>query len=401
MKLLFVHDRFGAQAGAESNLRHTAAELQRRGHGLGLAHGAGTGKGGEDWRRIFRECHDLTADPAGLLERVVTGFQPDLVYLHNPPGLAAVEALVRSGVPVVRMVHDHQLFCLRGCRYPAWSRQPCTRALSPFCVFPCGGFVRRTTTDGDGRKLVWASYVEKRRELNLHRRFHRLVVASDYMRAELRRNGFASEQIEIHAPVPPPAEAAAPAPSFGPRNLIVYAGQVVRGKGVDVLLESLARVRLPFECVVLGDGHHRPQCEALCRRLGLADRVRFPGYVPQAQLAQFYREASLAVVSSVWPEPFGAAGLEAMRCGLPVVAFDVGGISEWLLDGENGLLVPWNNRDEFARGVETLLADKPLARRLGGRGRELAGERFAFDRYVDGLERLFARVVAPDSGVPA
>ncbi|HKB56977.1 MAG TPA: glycosyltransferase family 4 protein [Lacunisphaera sp.] len=392
MKLLFVHDRFGAQAGAESNLSHTAAELQRRGHVVGLAHGPGTGQGEEGWRLIFTDRYDLSAgDPAEIIGTALEEFRPNLVYLHTPPGAAVIEALAEVALPVVRMVHDHQLFCLRGCKYPAWSRRPCTRALSPWCVFPCGGFVRRDAS-GD-RSFQWASYLAKKRELELHRSFDRLIVASEYMRAELLRNGFAPDQVEIHAPVPP-AAAAAPSPEFGPRNLIIYAGQIVRGKGVDVLLESLALVRTPFECVILGDGHHRPHCEALSRRLGLSDRVRFLGYVPQAELAQFYREATLAVVSSVWPEPFGAAGLEAMRCGLPVVAFDAGGISEWLRDGENGLLVPWMNRTGFALGVELLLTDKTLARRLGARGRALAAERFAFDRYVSGLEELFLRLAA-------
>lgn len=393
MKLLFVHDRIGAQAGAESNLRHTAAELRRRGHVVALAHGPGTGLGEDEWRRIFPECHDLgRGDQGGTMARVLAESGPDLIYLHNPPDGAVIEVLARAEAPVVRMVHDHQMFCLRGCKYPVWSRRPCARALSPFCVFPCGGFFRRSAS-GD-RTLEWISYAGKKRDLELHRRFRRLVVASDYMRTELLRNGFSPDLIEIHAPVPPPVEAVGPVPDFGPRNLIVYAGQIARGKGVDVLLESLALVRPPFECVILGEGHDRPRCEALCRRLGLADRVRFLGHVPQAQLAGFYREATLAVVSSVWAEPFGAAGLEAMRCGLPVIAFDAGGISEWLIDGENGVLVPWMNRPRFALGVERLLTDKALARRLGERARELAGVRFDFGRYIDGLEALFARVAA-------
>jgi glycosyltransferase involved in cell wall biosynthesis len=96
-------------------------------------------------------------------------------------------------------------------------------------------------------------------------------------------------------------------------------------------------------------------------------------------------------MSSVWPEPFGAAGLEAMRCGLPVVAFDAGGIREWLLDGVNGFLVPWMDRGAFARSVDTLLADKVLASRLGQRGRQLADERFNLDGYIDGIEGLLGR----------
>jgi glycosyltransferase involved in cell wall biosynthesis len=247
--------------------------------------------------------------------------------------------------------------------------------------------------------LRWVSYFAKRREIDLNKQFHRLIVATGYMRNELLRNGFDAARIEIHPPVP---RAGRPAdqPSFGHRNLLVYAGQVIRGKGVDVLLEALARVTLPFECVILGDGSQRAECERLSERLGLGNRVRFEGYVPQARIADYYREATLAVMSSVWPEPFGATGLEAMRCGLPVVAFDAGGISEWLLHGVNGFLVPWMDRAAFARRIDALLLDKALARRLGANGRQLAEERFNFDTYIGGLEDLFARS-ARAPGAPA
>jgi len=396
MRLLFVHDRFGAQAGAESNLQHTAAELKRRGHEVGLVHGPGTGRGEQAWRGIFPFRSGLEAgDAARGVRSALAEFRPEAVYLHNSPDVEAVAALAQAAVPVVRMVHDHQLFCLRGCKYPAWSRRPCLRALSPYCVFPCGGAVARDRAGG--WPLRWVSYLARKKELELHRRFHRLLVASRYMREELLRNGIAPERIEIHAPVPPPAETDAPEPTFGARNLIVYAGQLVRGKGVDVLLEALALMREPFECVILGDGHHRPACEALSRRLGLAGCVHFPGYVPQAELSRYYQEATVAVVSSVWPEPFGATGLEALRHGLPVIAFDVGGIGDWLRDGENGFLVPWMDRVEFAACLELLLTDKPMARRLGARGRALAAERFNFDRYVSGLERMFVRAATAPS----
>jgi glycosyltransferase involved in cell wall biosynthesis len=168
---------------------------------------------------------------------------------------------------------------------------------------------------------------------------------------------------------------------------------VIRGKGVDVLLESLARVRTPFECLIFGDGNHRGYCEELSRKLGLADRVRFKGYVPPSELENFYREASLAVVSSVWPEPFGAVGLEAMRHGLPVVAFAAGGINEWLFNGENGFLVPWMDRSQFAARIEQLLGNKILGQQLGERGRQLLRDKFNFDQYISGLEQMFSRVI--------
>jgi len=85
-------------------------------------------------------------------------------------------------------------------------------------------------------------------------------------------------------------------------------------------------------------------------------------------------------------------GLEALRCGLPVVGFDAGGIKEWLIDGVNGYLVPWRDQLQYARRIGELLRDKPRARALGERGRQLAGERFGFSTYVDRLEALLDRV---------
>jgi glycosyltransferase involved in cell wall biosynthesis len=211
------------------------------------------------------------------------------------------------------------------------------------------------------------------------------------MRAELLRNGFDENKIEIFAPVPKSASSAG-RPSFGPGNRLVYSGQIVRGKGVDILLRSLARVRSPFECLVFGDGRQRASCEMLSRRLGLTGKVRFLGFVPQAELAGYFVDATAMVMSSVWPEPFGATGLEAMRHGLPVVAFDAGGIKEWLVDGSNGFLVPWMDQAAFANRVDLLLEDKPLARRMGEAGRTRAAARFGFESYIEGLEILFSRI---------
>ena len=198
---------------------------------------------------------------------------------------------------------------------------------------------------------------------------------------------------DISQPPVPPGGDASWGSSFSDRNYIIYAGQIIRGKGVDVLLESLARIRTPFQCFIFGDGDHREFCEKLSQRLGLADRVFFKGFVSADEIAIFYREASVVAVSSVWPEPFGAVGLEAMRFGLPVVAFDAGGIREWLIDGHNGFLVPWMDRAAFAARVEELLGDRELARQMGERDRQLVAKQYAFGEYISGLENLFEQAI--------
>jgi glycosyltransferase involved in cell wall biosynthesis len=391
MRLLFVHDRFGAMAGAEVNLQLTAAELKNRGHSVALLHGPSTGKGERVWGDLFEDRFALGAETNFETTRdALKAFRPDAIYIHKMSEGRVLQALVESGVPIARMVHDHDLYCMRSYKYFPLTRTICTRGSGWRCIFPCGATLARNRNGG--WPVKWVSYLARKKEIRLNRRFDRMIVATDYMRQELLRNGFDPRRIEIHAPVPRAADNAPPA-SFSDRNLIIYSGQVIRGKGVDVLLESLARVRAPFECLIFGDGNHRAYCEELNRKLGLADRVRFMGYVPPAELQKYYEDASLAVVSSVWPEPFGAVGLEAMRHGLPVVAFDAGGIAEWLFDEQNGFLVPWMDRARFAERVEKLLKDKTLARQMGARGRQLLRDKFNFDQYISGLEEMFSRMI--------
>jgi glycosyltransferase involved in cell wall biosynthesis len=396
MKLLFVHERFGALAGAEANLLATANELKQRGHQVGIVHGAHTGKGETAWTETFTDRFPLTEkNNLSAFETALEQFDPGFVYVHKMADLEVLEGLVSSNVPVIRMVHDHDLYCMRSYKYQYFNRRICTRALSPFCVFPCGASLARN--HDDGFPLRWVSYSDKKREIDLNRRFRRLIVATHYMKEELVRNGFDPARIEIHAPVPRHCDH--PMRSlFSDRNLIIYAGQIIRGKGVDVLLEALAQVRTPFECFIFGDGNHRAYCERLSRKLGLEKRVCFQGFVAQEALDTHYREASLMVMSSVWPEPFGAVGLEGMRHGLPVVAFDAGGIREWLTDGVNGYLVPWMDRTRFAARVDELLQNKTLAREMGERGLRLVSDQYDFSSYISRLEALFGRMVSESSG---
>ena len=399
MKLLFVHERFGALAGAEANIFTTASELRRRGHTVGILHGPGTGKGESTWLETFADRFLLVPENnLSAVKTALANFQPDVVYTHKLADLDALAALVSSGVPLVRMVHDHDLCCMKSYKYNFFTRRICARAFSPFCIFPCGAVLARNSQSGFPMK--WVSYTAKKHELQLNRQFHRLITNSNYLRTELIRNGFAGGKIELHVPVPPARDPTS-CSSFNERNRIVYAGQVIRGKGVDVLLKSLTRVRVPFECVILGDGNHRPFCEELSHNLGLADRVHFKGHVPPEELKQFYRDCSVAVMSSVWPEPFGMVGIEAMRYGLPVVAFDAGGINEWLIDGYNGFLAPWMDCAAFAARVEELLRNKTLARQMGERGLQLVSQHYDFGNYITGLEDLFTRVVAETRCKPA
>lgn len=391
MKILYVHERFGALAGAEANAFITAEQLGLRGHEMGILHGPGTGKNESGWHEVFPNAFSLGDTPAESTNSALAKFQPDVIYVHKMADLDVIEALVASGRPLVRMVHDHDIYCMRSYKYNYFTRKICTRAASLYCATVCGACVVKN--HGEGLPVKWVSYTEKKREIELNRKFDRMVVVSRYMRDELIKNEFNPGRIEIHPPVPRMGDADIKS-EFSDRNLILYAGQIIRGKGVDVLLESLAKLESDFECIILGDGNHKAYCEELSERLGLSDRVHFRGFIPQEELKAYYRDCSVVVLSSLWPEPVATIGLEVMRYALPVVAFDAGGIKDWLKDGTNGYLVPWKDRDAFAARVDDLLTDKIKAREMGQNGLKLVSERFDFDSYIGDLETMFSKVIS-------
>ncbi|GAB5558401.1 MAG: hypothetical protein SynsKO_00480 [Synoicihabitans sp.] len=376
----------GSLGGAEANVFITATEMRQRGHRVGLLTRRATGRNEEAWRELFGD--DIFWIENTPYEDSATKFGADVTYVHKWDHLASLADIVNSGRPRIRMVHDHDMYCLRSYRYHPITRKVCRRPTSGYCVFPCGAPLKR---DREGSlPFKWASYTAKKRERDLSRQFDRHLVVTEYMKEELEINGFDSDRIEIFPPVPREVERLEP--SFSNRNLLVWAGQIIRGKGLDVLLQSLTHVTQPFELVILGDGNHKAHCEVLSQKLGLADRVNFAGFVPQETLKNYYRDASLFVLSSLWPEPIATIGLEVMRFGLPVVAWDAGGIKDWLIDGHNGYLVRWKDEQAFAQRVDELLRDKALARTMGDRGLALVSERYNFNTYLENLESLFARV---------
>ena len=386
MRILTVHDTFGSLGGAETNVFATSDALIRRGHAVGVLARRSSGKGETAWNDLFGPNVFWMGNQSPVA--VARRFEADLVYMHKCESLPCIEALLKSGIPMIRMVHDHDLYCLRSYRYNPLTRHICTRPAGAHCVFPCMAPLKRNREGG--LPFRWASFAEKQRELALSREFDRNIVATEFMKRELLINGFDPRRIEICPPVPRPVE---PLQStFSNRNLLVFAGQIIRGKGVDVMLRALALLKTPFEAVILGDGNHRATCEKLCAKLGLGDRVTFKGFVPHAEIQQYYQEATAVLAPSVWPEPMGLVGLEAMRNGLPIVAFDAGGIRDWLRDGENGFLAPWMDAARYAEGIAALLADKEMARAMGERGRARFLREYDFDNYITRLEGLFSQV---------
>jgi glycosyltransferase involved in cell wall biosynthesis len=174
--------------------------------------------------------------------------------------------------------------------------------------------------------------------------------------------------------------------------VVLFMGQIDRYKGVDYLLNALALVRAPFECVIIGTGPYLSYCRDLMAKLGLTDAVQFLGWLPRDETKAYLRSARMLVVPSILPEAFGMVGIEAMACSKPVIAFDSGGISDWLQDGKTGYLVPAKDISMLADRIASLLQDPHKAAAMGREGRRLAMGTFNKEAHFDRLLSIFETI---------
>lgn len=158
-------------------------------------------------------------------------------------------------------------------------------------------------------------------------------------------------------------------------------------KGVDLALRALTRLPSDVRLWVAGDGSDAARLAALTSDLGLGGRVRFLGN--QQDVAHLMQAADCLVCPSIWEEAAGLVNLEALACGLPVVASAVGGIPEFVDDGESGLLFPRGDDRQLADRLATLYRDRHLANRLARCARERALARFSPERRMEDFLALY------------
>jgi glycosyltransferase involved in cell wall biosynthesis len=178
---------------------------------------------------------------------------------------------------------------------------------------------------------------------------------------------------------------------------LLYAGRLVRWKGVEYLIQAMPHVEpASTHLWIAGEGPYEETLRDMARQLGVEERVHFLGKLEQRKLAALYRSCSCLVATSFVNETFGMALCEAMACGAPVVASDFGGFREVVEDGVTGLLAKPQDPTDLARKINMVLADPPLARRLGQAGRERVLAMFSWHAVADRLEEVY-RCLVPSS----
>lgn len=170
----------------------------------------------------------------------------------------------------------------------------------------------------------------------------------------------------------------------------LYVGRLAPRKGLDYLLHALKKTT-NIQCVIVGDGPQREYLLSLRENLGLRERVIFTGYVPKKDLRHLYATADFFVLPSL-AEGLPLVILEALASGTPVIASNVAGNSEIVLEGYNGLMVPPRDVEALSKSMRMLTNDVGLREKMSENAKRTVGERFSWKNVAKEVLRVYEKV---------
>ena len=172
---------------------------------------------------------------------------------------------------------------------------------------------------------------------------------------------------------------------------LLYVGQINKFKGVHLLLQAFEEIKdTDVELHIVGTG---PELATLKKLASRDPRIIFHGFVTRHALQDFYAEAHVVIIPSLWPEPFGMVAIEAFAFGTPVIASRSGGLNEIIQEGKNGFLFTPGDVTQLRQIIERLLRNRELIGRLGSNAINSA-KRYDLDSHVRRIEALYETVLS-------
>lgn len=389
MRILLVNDYGTASGGAELQMLALRDGLRGRGHEVRLFSGDASPAPGfspqadavtagrTDIAQVATQTLNLAARRDLAAE--IAAHPPDVVHIRMFLWqLSPLILPVLRDLPVLFQAAVFKAICPNGLKLlPDGSI--CTRpaglvCLKERCVAPA---TWASTMAQLAMVRRWRHHID--RTLTLSRRMSAMFEAAGWPDVGTLGNG-----IEI-----------APArPALTEPPTVAYAGRLSREKGVETLLDAFSHAarRVPDARLILaGTGPSEAALRLAAAPFG--DRIRFLGHLPRPEMERAFSGVWVQAVPSLWHEPFGNVSTEAMARGTAVVASDVGGQSDIVVDGETGYLVPPGDVERLADRLSRLLGDRALAEAQGRAGRARARTTFSREVVLEALERHYVETI--------
>ena len=401
MKILHINGCYDGGGGAETYLHSLCRSQKEMGHTVITISGkpetvaGGTVYGGSTY--FINSSWGLRSgrtELARVLE-LLGSIKPDVVHFHNTMGFLSpmIVKAIHLRTPSVKTIHDVGILCANVYNAPVKIRKGriCTSSMGLSCaVKGCYPVWKK------GIASLLVSFWEKKTVKGLDK----IITGSHYMREELLRNSFPDDKISVLPLFP---ELNGDDPAFTAlseeEKILLFIGRLEPEKGVIQFIQALSSIQeKQWRADVVGDGSLFRDVQAMAQQMKLNKRITFHGQVPAGQVRNFYRRSYLVCMPSMIPESFGLVGVEAMAFEKPVVAFDSGGIREWLIHGETGYLVERGDIKGLAEKLSLLLEDQSLVRTMGESAKVRLNGCYRKETHLNALQKIYEEVTRNRAG---
>lgn len=389
---MHVNDHLAPKGGVETYMLSAIPRLEAD----GLSQAVVFGKGDPNLVKHAFEVPEISTPGWGnkdstltKLKQAVDTFKPDVVHLHNIHNADAIEWLLDTK-PVVVTTHDFRYLCPASNFYFRKTESVCEKGCGPGCFVTT--LSKKCMTPRP--KYAWKYY---RRVVRVRRRFNdfkHLIAPCQDAKTRFVRDGFPEHNVTVLpyfcriTPLPEPR----PIPE---RAVMLYLGRLGGNKGGRYFIEALGRLSSDVHGIFIGnvDASTEVLLKELAAKHNCSDRLTWRHWATQEEISAQLKQTSVLVFPSLWPETLGIVGLEAMAHGVPVVASDIGGVPEWLKDGETGFRVQPKDVTAIADRVASIIGDTSLAHQMGVAALEHLNAKFLPERHLSVLKGIYGAAV--------
>lgn len=326
------------------------------------------------WTPMMDSDYDSISSSSKEVLRLIDRLKPDVVHADNYRAILLVGKLNLTDVTTVAHVRDNRFFCPQRDQPMNIKGQICST-----CDVACTGTLPNTVRSRVGQFLA----ADRDFRRNVLRTYSSVVTTSKFLDRQVATFlGEHSKTSIVANPSDHPKmvqsiqtgiDVASP-----PEILIV--GMINQNKGQRNIVRWIVRLReevADFRFVLAGRGQMENALKKEARRAGVSDYLVLPGFLSREELYRCYARATVVVAPNIWPEPFGRVPLEAALSNKPMIAYDLGGPAETIVNGETGILVPHGDEEALLSSIVTLLRNPEKREKLGLGAYERVQEKYS------------------------
>lgn len=353
----------------------------------------GTASLSDKWRAAMDAVWSRRA--AHTVARLIDEHRPDIVHAHNVfPRLSTsiFWACQRARVPVVHTLHNFRYLCVEGCFYRA--NTVCQDCL----VKSRWSGIRHRCAGGSlaASALLTVANLAHVRQGSLFSTVDRFICVSQRLRDIYLEHGFPAEKLVVkYHGIDLPKNATV---HYSGRKDVLFVGRLNPAKGTAVL-RDLPALLPDYTIRVIGAGPEMPMLRAHFEGRGTSNVCLLGRFDPAGVRAQL-ANASCVLIPSTCPESFGLVAAEAMAVGTPVVASDIGALTELMAQSGAGVVVPFNQgAGPYARAVREIVEQETVSCRMGAAGIRFAEEHLSLEASTRALIQIYESVTEPSQAM--